>query len=160
MDIYEYAMKMEEDGRQFYLELAEKSADSGIKSILKMLADDEKKHYETIEKIRDKEYAMPETPILNDAKNVFEKMGSGSMDQDFTDSEVELYKKALEIEEESVNFYQEKSEQMEHPGQREVMARLADEEKRHYHLINNMIEFMQRPHTWLEDAEWNHLDQY
>jgi hypothetical protein len=37
---------------------------------------------------------------------------------------------------------------------------LADEEKKHMILMENLIEFVSRPDTWLENAEWYHLDEY
>ena len=55
MNIFDYAMQMEYDGNKFYLDLAEKSKDRGIKSIFTMLAKDEQKHYDTFKVLRDKE---------------------------------------------------------------------------------------------------------
>lgn len=37
MDIYKYAMQMELDGRHFYLDLANKTDNAGIKGILTMM---------------------------------------------------------------------------------------------------------------------------
>ena len=48
MDIYKYAMQMELDGRHFYLDLAKKTNNTGIKNILTMMADSEAKHYNII----------------------------------------------------------------------------------------------------------------
>ncbi len=48
MDIYKYAMQMELDGRHFYLDLAEKTNNTGIKSILTMMAESEARHYNII----------------------------------------------------------------------------------------------------------------
>ncbi|MDA3850867.1 MAG: hypothetical protein PF447_06310 [Spirochaetaceae bacterium] len=36
----------------------------------------------------------------------------------------------------------------------------ADEEHRHYHLIDNIEELLLRPKQWVEDAEFNHLEDY
>ena len=41
MNIFDYAMQMEYDGKKYYHELSEKSKDPGIKSIFTMLANDE-----------------------------------------------------------------------------------------------------------------------
>ena len=45
MNIYKYAMKMEKDSENYYRELANKTGDLGLQNILKMLANDEVKHY-------------------------------------------------------------------------------------------------------------------
>ncbi len=52
MDIFEFALKMEEDGRDLYLEIAGMSGDEGIKSIFLSLAADEEKHRNVIRKMR------------------------------------------------------------------------------------------------------------
>ena len=51
MNIYKYAMKMEKDGENYYRELANKTGDVGLRNILKMLANDEVKHYHIIEQM-------------------------------------------------------------------------------------------------------------
>jgi len=51
MNIYKYAMKMEKDSENYYSELANKTDDVGLRNILKMLANDEVKHYNIIEQM-------------------------------------------------------------------------------------------------------------
>ena len=48
VDINEFAMQMELDGRNFYLDLAKKTENAGIKSVLTMMAESEAKHYNVI----------------------------------------------------------------------------------------------------------------
>ena len=48
MDIYAFAMQMEQDGERFYRELAVQSAGEGMRKILTMLAEDEAKHYQVV----------------------------------------------------------------------------------------------------------------
>ena len=43
MDLFEVAIKLEQEGIQFYTDLAKKAPDEGFANIFKMLADDEKK---------------------------------------------------------------------------------------------------------------------
>ena len=38
--------------------------------------------------------------------------------------------------------------------------KIADEEKRHQTVIENVIRFLDRPRQWLENAEWHHLEDY
>ncbi len=52
MDIYEFAMQMELDGRNFYLELAGKAKEQGLQSIMEMLAADEMKHYNILQDMK------------------------------------------------------------------------------------------------------------
>ena len=59
-----------------------------------------------------------------------------------------------------MDFYQEKAGQMEEEYQREIFTALAEEEKKHFFLLENIIEFVSRPRNWLENAEFHHLDEY
>lgn len=75
-------------------------------------------------------------------------------------SQIELYKKAQEIEEKSRKFYLEKAGEAVNPAQKEIFSKIADEEKKHYFILENVIEFVSRPQNWLENAEWYHLEEY
>ena len=41
-----------------------------------------------------------------------------------------------------------------------IFQKLAEEEKKHYFLLENIIQFVSRPETWLENAEFYHLEEY
>ena len=56
--------------------------------------------------------------------------------------------------------YAEKAEEADNKESAELLTRMAEEERRHYLLLGNIIEFVSRPSQWLEDAEWNHLEAY
>lgn len=161
MDIFEYALQMEKDGENFYRQIAEKAGGAGIKTIVTMLADEEVKHYKAIERIRQSGSSqMPETSILDDARNVFVQM-KDERDEFAADQEqVELYQKARQIEKRSQKFYEEKSAQVDRKDQRQLFEQLAAEEAKHYFLLGNLIDFVSRPKQWLENAEWYHLEEY
>jgi len=161
MDIFEFAINMEADGEAYYRELAEKANDSGLATILSMLADQERRHGQILRRMRDETDAeIPAAGILNDAKNVFVAMKEADNQFNFHISQIDLYKKAQEIERKSEHFYIEKAEEVEVPAQREIFNKLAAEEKEHCFLLDNIIEFVSRPQSWLENAEWNHLEEY
>jgi rubrerythrin len=161
MDIFAYAMQMEKDGEGFYREIALKTDNIGIKRILTMLADEEVKHYNAIERMqRGQPEPMEETRILDDVKNVFVQMKEEGPGFDTDLKQIELYEKAQEIEKRSRQFYEEKAGQAEQNDQKLLFQRLAAEEAKHYFLLENLIEFVSRPAQWLENAEWFHLEEY
>jgi rubrerythrin len=106
MDIYKYAMQMELDGRHFYLDLAKKTNNTGIKSILTMMAESEAKHYNVILSMQknDKTQYSADTEVLTKVKNIFMKMKE-EKEIDIDISQVEFYKKALNLEINSEKFY-------------------------------------------------------
>jgi len=160
MDIFEYAMQMEKDGENYYRQLVQQTANKGLKTILTMLADEEVKHYNAIDKMETGESQMTETTILADAKNIFVQLKDSGEGFDVEISQIDLYKKAQDIEKKSRDFYLEKANEVGQNYQKELFLKLAEEEKKHYFLLDNIIEFVSRPEHWLENAEFCHLEEY
>ncbi len=160
INIFEYAMQMEKDGEGYYRQLAQQTANKGIRTILTMLADEEVKHYNAVEKMKTEKPQLAETRILADAKNVFVQIKESGESFDFDIKQTELYKRAQDIEKKSRDFYTEKANEVTKEYQKELFLRLADEEKKHYFLLENIVEFVTRPETWLENAEFYHLEEY
>ncbi len=160
MNIYEYAMQMEKDGENYYRQLAEQTTNKGLKTILEMLADEEVIHYNVIENLKASQPTLAETTLLTDAKNLFAQMRDSNENIDSDLGQIELYKKAQDIEKKSQDFYQKKADEVKKEYQKGILLRLANEEKKHYFLLENIIEFVSRPEQWLEDAEFNHLEEY
>jgi len=162
MNIYKYAMKMEKDSENYYLELAKKTDDIGLQNILKMLANDEVKHYHIIAQMMKTDISaeLAETDILENAKNIFIKIKGKKLVFDFDLPQINFYRKAQEMEEKSYKFYMEMSDKVEIESQKKIFLKLAGEEKKHMFLLENLVEFVSRPETWIENAEFNHLEDY
>ncbi|MFA5553627.1 MAG: ferritin family protein [Phycisphaerae bacterium] len=161
MDIFEFAKEKEKYAEEFYRDLAARSANEGLKEIFIMLADEEEKHFEMVEKMQTKiPDNISETTVLGDAKDIFERMREGAKKFNLDLSQVALYQKAQEIEQQAQDFYLAKAREVEDVTQRDIFLMLANEEKKHYILLDNIIEFVSRPQQWLENAEFYHLEEY
>ncbi len=160
MDIFEFAIQMERDGRQYYLDLASKTSHSGLQTIFTMLADDELKHEQAIEQSRSGNCGMTETAVLESAKNVFQQAVEFGEKIDLSGDEEALYRHAMELEQKSISFYLDRVEAEEQPQQKQLFVVLAEEEKKHYRLLEGLVDFVNQPNTWLEDAEFTHLTDY
>ena len=160
MNIFDFAMEKEKFSENYYRQLAEKTDSIGLRNILTMLADEEATHYRIVSNMKeDITPDLAETTVLSDTKNVFEKMRESAQSFNFNISQTELYRKALKIEKQSQDFYLEKANDAK-KAHKEIFLKLADEEKKHYFLLENIIEFVSRPQTWLENAEFYHLEEY
>ncbi len=161
MNIFEFAMKMEKDGENYYRELAQGTEDKGLKNILNMLADDEVKHYKIFDEMKKNEKPeMAQTQVLSNAKNLFSAMKKEKATLNHDMPQIELYEKAQEVERKSQDFYEQKSKEFDDPYHKELFLRIAEEEKRHYFLLENIIQYIARPQQWVENAEFHHLDEY
>lgn len=160
MNIFSYAMQMEAESQDYYRSLANQTDDLGLKTIFNMLADEEAKHYKIIEEMKTKARGkVGDSNLLSNAKAVFQKMVENQR-FNFTMNQLELYSKAQDIEAKSKSFYLEKADEVEDDVQKEIFRKLANEEDKHYFLLQNIIDFVSRPKNWLENAEWYHLEEY
>jgi len=162
MSIFEFAMKMEQDGEKFYRDLAGNTTNAGLKQIFTYLADEEVKHYNLFKGLLERQPSEYEsTDILADSKNVFAQMKeSGAVDVTDDASQLEAYKQALEWEKKAYEFFEEKSAEATDPKEKKFLETIAKEERRHYRLIDGIIEFIAQPESWVENAEFNHLTEY
>ncbi|MCK4573641.1 MAG: ferritin family protein [candidate division Zixibacteria bacterium] len=164
MNVFEYAMQMELDGKTYYEEHAAKIESPQLKRILLELADDEQKHYNIFKAMRDGtsvEYEeAKKSTILAQVKNVFEELKAAEKDYSFPEKLREIWVKAREVESKAENFYREKANELNDENQKHIFNRIADEEHRHWMTMENVIRFLDRPSQWLEDAEWSNLEDY
>jgi len=163
MDVFDFAMKMEQDGEAYYRKLAAEANNTGLSTILNFLAEEEVKHYNIFKRLKGGEiYDVPESTLMADAKNIFEELAakqseSGATPFNFDSSQPQFYRKAQDLEKQSEMYYRDKAEESEDETEKTVLLKIADEEKRHYFMLENIIDFVQHPQQWIEDAEWNKL---
>lgn len=165
MNIYQFAMQMEKDGENYYRQLAKESTVPGLARIFTMLADEEVKHYAVVEGLcrKEKNPQLLGGKILENVKNIFVTMQAAKEDLRIdTTKAAQEYRRACEIEEMSLKFYLEKANLAEDGQERQIFLRLATEEDSHLRIMQNIVEFVSRtePGNWLENAEWQHLDEY
>lgn len=165
MNIYQFAMQMEKDGEDYYHQLTKEATVPGLAKIFTMLAGEERKHYDVVEKLsrKEKNPQLADTAILDNVKNVFIGMRE-EKEQLFIDTTAATtsYRKACTIEAVSEKFYREKAKESTEENEQRIFSRLAGEEANHLRIMENILEFVSRPEpgNWLENAEWSHLDGY
>lgn len=160
MELFDFAIQMEKDGEAYYRQLSHRTANTGLRTILTMLADEEVKHQQLFEQLKQSKGGLQTSQVLTRTKNIFVQMKeSGEVISDET-SHIELYQKAQDLEKQAQEFYLEKSKESSNDNVRDVLIMLAKEEQVHYFILENIINFLSRPQTWLEDAEFSNLDEY
>jgi rubrerythrin len=161
MNVFDLAMQMEKDGEEYYRFLAEKATNAGMKGILGQLALDEAKHIQVLQKLKESSRAeLDSTPILSKAKGIFQQLREEKNWDDLPAGQVEVYRKARDIETQSFKFYMDRARENADPRVQKMFFLIAEEEKRHEFLLEHVLQFVSRPQSWLENAEFNHLDQY
>lgn len=155
MNIYEFAKKMEQDAEQLYRDLASRATTVGVKAIFTMLADDEAKHGKAVEILKNKNASHDlDDSFLPQVTTVFEDMRQNMSDLELSTDQLQDYRTALEIEKKGFQFYKE---QLGIPGNKDAMQllkSLAKQEQYHIKTIENLIEMLERPLWWVENAEF------
>ncbi len=160
-NIFQFAIDTEREAELYYRNLADKTSHTGMKNILTRLAEEEVRHAKIIADMAAGRTDVPSaTTVLPDVKAMFSKIVSNNLKLEPAVTAVDVYQKAKDFEIKSRDFYQAKAGEVNNPKQKEVLLFLAEEEKKHAFLIDNIISFVSRPESWLEDAEFNHLDEY
>jgi rubrerythrin len=161
MNVYEFAIKMEQDGEKYYRSLNSHIDHRGLSSLLNALADDEVKHAQVLQAMASGSNGkqMPESSVLSTAKNVFQEIIDSDNIPDADSDIISLLEKALELERQSEQFYLEKEREITELDDRQIFQSIAAEEKKHYCLIEELIAFHQQPRSYLESGEFGKLDQ-
>jgi rubrerythrin len=159
MNLFDVAIRMETEGAAFYRDLASKAASKGFASIFTMLAEDEDRHKATFEAMKNNTEVPASTSDASvRAAQIFKQFSK----EDFLEeeSQVSVYEQALEVELKSIEFYSEQHDQVSDVKQKRALAKIIEEERRHYDLINDILVMVERPETWVEDAEFGVREKY
>jgi len=162
MEFFEFALEMEKKTIESYRILAEKcQSNEGVKNILLMLADDHEKHTKTLKEMQNNAAVeMEETETFREARELFSNMQKNNAPFSCEIDQVRLYEDASDLVLKKIQLYSDTVEKMETEENMTLVKKMAEEEKKQAVVLGHIIEMVKRPQTWLEDAEFHHLDEY
>lgn len=161
MDIFEFALKMELDGKAYYEKLAEGTAQEDLKKIFYSLAQDEQKHFETIKAMHEQKIvSMDDSEVLEEARNVFQVLLSKGKHSAQLSSDLVVYQHAMTIEAKSQKFYEDAAKHEKNFEAAKLFMRIAEEEKKHFNIMDNIYTFTLAPHHFLAWGEFSNLTEY
>lgn len=162
-DILSFAMKMELDGKAFYERGAAAAPNPELQKILLTLAEEEEKHFRVFRSLKEAgvkaaEKAMggkTRTPAL--ARNLFQQMVAAGTKTLYGEDAKSLWKEAIKIEEKSEKLYRDQASAETDESRKALLNRIADEERNHIYLIDNMIQFMADPGGFQNSAQYKNF---
>lgn len=162
MNVFDFAMKMEEDGKAYYEKLARQTSLQGLKNIFLRLAEDEQKHYEIFETLKNSGEVseMQETTIIDDAKNVFAELPKGADALTGIEKDLAAYRHAMKIEADSFRFYEDAAGKVDKPLAKNLLLKIAEEEHKHFNVLENIYRFVDAPNQYLAWGEFSNLDEF
>ena len=160
MNVLDFALQLEADGKAYYEKLAAGSSSRELKNLFTLLAEAEQAHYDVLLARKNATpHAVLESQTLEKAKNIFQRLmemkeygGQGTLRVD-----PDGYRHAIKAEEQSIEFYLDAAEKERSPEVRRMLQTLAAEERIHLNIIENIYEFVESPKYFLEWREFSNL---
>lgn len=160
MNVFDFAIKMEQDGKAYYEKLAKHATQPGLRTIFTRLAEDEQKHYDIFLALKggEKNLAMADSTALELSKNVFAALPkeSGEAVKDDLDS----YRHAMQLEAESFRLYESAAKAEDEEGTKRLLLKIASEEHKHFQILENIYNFVSAPSQYLAWGEFSNLDEF
>ncbi|UCD18237.1 MAG: ferritin family protein [Candidatus Zixiibacteriota bacterium] len=163
MDIIDFAMKMELDGKEFYEKQAMDTANPELKKILLQLAEEEGRHYEYFRRLKEDESDLSGGALLagnttlENVKNIFEQMAENSEKKSFGEDDIAVWRQALRTEEKSEAFYMEKAAQEPNAERKNLLLKIAREENNHVQMIDGVLMYLKHPDTFADSAQFKNF---
>ena len=160
--IIDDAMAMEERARAFYVEAAGRVNDPSGKKILELLAKEEVKHSQVLAGMKNGAYGeVAASPLVEEIRDLVAEGVKTGRDAISTDASLrEILRKAMDIEQATRRFYEDKAAAADRAEVKELFGELAEQEKEHYLLVGGLAEYFDRPAEWVESAEFGLRPEY
>ena len=149
-EVFKYAMKIEENGYNFYTYMAQSMQDPKVKDLFQYLADEEVKHQQTFEGMLNK---LQQKPIETVSSEYFDYLrvytDASIFQQDLSEQDMakladlsSALKYSMERESDSILYYHEIKAFLP-ASEHDVIDRIIQEERRHYVKLFQLAESME-----------------
>lgn len=158
MNVFDCAIKIEEETKAYYEGLEAEAGNPEMKLLFSMLAASEDEHKKSLLRLKegvsqDKARmdgldmaACSYRPLLTQRELLEE-----------TDKDPDLYLFSIRKEEQEILFYEELAGMAADEATRRSLLLLADEERRHLEILENIYSFVEAPKSYLAWGEFSNL---
>lgn len=160
MNIFDCAIKMEEEARMYYEQLAANAAEPEMKNLFKLLAESEQEHHDALVALKEKkEHMIAGFKDLQGAACHFKPLAKKDL-KDEPLEESDEYLKIVKEEESGIQFYVDLAAQTEDENARKVLLMIAKEERKHLSIVKNIYSFVESPKNFQVSAEFSNLKNH
>ncbi|WP_066719202.1 ferritin-like domain-containing protein [Clostridium sp. Marseille-P299] len=161
MEILELALSMELDLEKFYTEQAELNKDNTLNVVFTMLAKEEENHANILMSKADKlTLPLRDSNILHEVQSIFKDMDHITSEFHDIPTQLDIYREALEKEQQSLKFYQDLHAEASEEQSKKVFQYLINQEDKHCIILEELVKLVSRPEEWVEDAEFGRREPY
>ena len=158
MNIIECAIKMKEARRDHYTQLAGYASDKDLKRLGQLLAEANNELINQLNEFRDNlEDALLAAADLSEEVCVFSPRFDVQHPEVSLGRDSDAYLHVVREIENAVKFYEQLAEKAETEKIKTVFLKLADIERAHLTVVENIYSFVEDPRTYLEWGEFSNL---
>ncbi|MBI2836090.1 MAG: ferritin family protein [Chloroflexi bacterium] len=165
LTVLQYAIRMEIDGKEYYLKCSHDSRNSFGKKLLTALAGAEDVHRWRFQQIFDALSAKKAWPKVSldspnrELKTIFaEALRQEASATKGATTELEAVKKGIDLETRSYDYYSKQGKAARYAGEKEFYEALAAEEREHHLALLDYQEYLGNPASWFVKKEHSSLD--
>ncbi len=159
------ALKMEEDGYDFYNVEASKSQSDVVKGVFSSLAQEELKHIDIIKKHVEslsssgkwpsvKELVDSRKNLKEEVKTVFKEAAKKLGKVTKVDSDaVNAYKRGIALEKDTYDYYKDLLDKATDADEKSFYSFLTVQENWHYRILSETVEYLEHPLDWFTGEE-------
>jgi len=166
IEVLQLAVRMEIDGKEFYLKASRKSSNKLGKDLFQQLAAEEDVHRRKFEQIYDALKRGQKWPDVEPPSEKGKQLRSLFSEATralgtkvkVAESELEAIRVALDMEKKSYDLYHSRSEESTLPVEKRFYQALAGEERGHHLALTDSLEYLSNPAGFFTKSEHWSLD--
>lgn len=159
-DIKSIALQMEMDGIQFYNELVSRTLHPMGKMMFKSFVEDEKLHAKRLRALlsapNEKSQKKEKCPVNPRERliTIFQEMGEELKKKvNANTNDIEAVTLAMELEKKGIEFYERATRESGESRDSETYRFLAGEERVHFTILKNTLDFLEKTELWEAESE-------
>ena len=159
MNILECTIKMKQETRAHYARLSEAVAEKELKRLFSLLASAEDEHIEKLVALKAdmNKIGTLSFDALDENVCVFSPHIDPRHLAETLRNDPDAYRHVVQEEEETIEFFDQLKNQAENEQMKRVCQVLADKEREHLSMLENIYFFVEEPRTYLEWGEFSNL---
>jgi len=159
MNILECTIKMKQETRAHYERLSEAVTEKELKRLFSMLAAAEEEHIEKLMALKDTmdKAGGVSANMLDKSVCVFSPHIDPRHLAESLRNDPDAYMHVVHEEEETIEFFDQLKSQADSEDMKRMCQVLADKEREHLNMLENIYFFVEEPRTYLEWGEFSNL---
>jgi rubrerythrin len=161
MNVFDCAIKMEEEARMYYEKLAATTAVPELKNLFTLLAAAEQEHHDALVKMKNNvDPQKAQFKALQEAACLFKPLLAKRDIMAELKEDHDAYQHVVKEEERGIMFYEDLAAQAKEEGTREILLKIAAEERKHMNIVENIYSFVEEPKNYLAWGEFSNLKEF